>query len=97
MASTLTNSFNITDSGTLELDGASYVTTAVVGGVTYVLVAGRDDAGVSVFSLAPDGGLSPVFDFADNGLTNLSGAFALTRWSSAARPISTRPPSSITA
>ena len=42
MASSLTNSFNITDSGTLELDGASYVTTALVGGITYVLVAGRD-------------------------------------------------------
>ena len=58
--------------------GASYVTTAAVGGVTYVFVASRIDDGVSVFSLAADGALTPVFDFADNALTNLGGAFALT-------------------
>ena len=78
MAPSLTNISNISDSGTLELDGASYVTTALIGGITYVFVAGRVDAGVSVFSLAADGTLSPVFDFADNALTSLDGAFALT-------------------
>ena len=78
MASTLTNISDITDSGTLELAGASYVTTALVGDVTYVMVASRVDDGVSVFSLAADGTLTPVFDFADNAQTNLGGAFALT-------------------
>ena len=63
----LTNSFNVTDNATLKLDGASYVTTALVGGITYVFVAGKDDNGVSVFSLGADGTLTNVFNFADNG------------------------------
>ena len=79
MASSLTNISNITDGGTLELVGASYVTTAVVGGVTYVFVASRVDDGVSVFSLGANGALTPVFDFPDNAQTSLGGAFALTR------------------
>ena len=78
MASSLTNISNITDGGTLELVGASYVTTAVVGGVTYVFVASRVDDGVSVFSLGANGALTPVFDFPDNAQTSLGGAFALT-------------------
>ena len=41
MALSLINSFNVGDDATLELGGASYVTTAVVGGTTYVFVSGK--------------------------------------------------------
>ena len=44
MALSLINSFNVGDNATLELGGASYVTTAVVGGITYVFVAGKGNA-----------------------------------------------------
>ena len=80
MAISLINSYNVSDNGTLQLGGASYVTTAVVGGTTYVFVTGKGngDNGVSVFSLNTDGTLTNVFNFADNNTTNLGGAFALT-------------------
>ena len=56
------------------------MTTAVVGGTTYVFVTGKGngDNGVSVFSLNTDGTLTNVFNVADNATMNLGGAFALT-------------------
>ena len=45
----LANVTNVTDGGSLELDGARSVTTAVVAGTTYLFVAGSVDDGVSVF------------------------------------------------
>lgn len=48
---TLTNVDNVTDDATLELDGASGVTTAVVGGTVHLFVAGFFDDGVSAFAL----------------------------------------------
>ena len=42
---TLTNVDNVSDDATLELDGAFGVTTAVVGGTTYLFVAGSPTAG----------------------------------------------------
>jgi len=42
--------FRNDDDATLELSGASYVTTAQVGDATYVFVASKFDSGVSVFS-----------------------------------------------
>ena len=38
------NPSNVTDGGALELLGATGVTTAVVGGTTYLFVAGQTDA-----------------------------------------------------
>ena len=49
---TLTNVDNVSDSGDLELDGATSVTTAVVNGTTFLFVTGDDDDGVSVFSVS---------------------------------------------
>ena len=45
----LTSVFNIDDDGTLELNGAVSLSTAVVSGTTYLFVAGNIDSGVSVF------------------------------------------------
>src|ERR1044072_1903924 len=80
MAISLINSQNVGDNGTLQLGGASYVTTAVVGGTTYVFVTGKGngDNGVSVFSLGADGTLTNVDNVADNNTMNIRGAFALT-------------------
>ncbi|MEJ0074051.1 MAG: VCBS domain-containing protein [Alphaproteobacteria bacterium] len=80
MTLSLINSFNVADDATLQLGGASYVTTAVIGETTYVFVTGKSggDNGVSVFSLGDDGTLTNVFNVADNATMNLGGAFALT-------------------
>lgn len=58
----------------LELDGANALTTVVVGGVTYLVVAGYDDDGLSVFSVAADGSLTNVSNVTDNIFLNLDGA-----------------------
>ena len=68
MAVTLVNTANVTDNGTLELLNGTLtnfgefnaVTTAAVGGTTYVFGTGFADDGVSVFSLASDGTLTNV-------------------------------------
>ena len=70
----LTSVFNIGDDGTLNLNGASSVSTAVVSGTTYLSVAGRDDDGVSVFRVASDGALTSVFNISDDGTLELAGA-----------------------
>ena len=61
----LTSVFNIDDDGTLELRGATSVSTAVVSDTTYLFVAGFFDNGVSVFSVASDGALTSVFNIDD--------------------------------
>ena len=53
----LNNVTNVSDDSSLELDGVASVTTAVVGSITYLFVAGQSDDGVSVFSVAADGSL----------------------------------------
>ena len=50
------NTANVSDGGNLELSGANGVTTAEVGGRTYLFVMGYNDNGVSVFEF----GLRPV-------------------------------------
>ena len=74
----LTNVDNVTDAGTLELDGVRGVTTAVVGGVTYLFVTGINDDGVSVFSVAANGTLTNVDNVTDGGTLALNGAFGAT-------------------
>src|SRR2546423_698144 len=74
----LTNTFNVTDSGALELDGAAGLTTAVVGGTTYLFVAGENDDGISVFSVAANGTLTNVFNVTDDATLKLNGAYDLT-------------------
>ena len=63
---------------TLELAGATGITTAVVGTTTYLFVAGQDDNGVSVFSVADDGNLTSVHNESDAGDLLLNGAAGVT-------------------
>jgi VCBS repeat-containing protein len=70
----LSNMHNVADDATLELDGARSVATAVVGGMTYLFVAGFADDGVSVFSVGDDGSLANVHNVADNATLRLRGA-----------------------
>src|SRR5437763_1139589 len=74
---TFANPFNVTDAGALHLNFATGVTTAVVGGTTYVFVAGQGDDGVSVFSVAANGTLTNAFNVSDAGALELDGAIRL--------------------
>ncbi len=74
----LTNVHNVDDAGSLELNGAISVTTESIGGTPYLFVAGRNDAGVSVFSIADDGILTNVHNVDDAGSLELDGATSIT-------------------
>jgi hypothetical protein len=78
MSILFTNGDNETDAGALELDGASFITSAEVGGTTYVFVAGGVDNGISVFSLGLNGSLTNVANVTDSGLLNLVGISGLS-------------------
>jgi hypothetical protein len=78
MAFLYTNSDNKTDSGALELDGAAFITSADVGGTTFVFAAGAVDNGVSVFSLSRSGVLTNTDNVTDGGSLNLVGVSGLT-------------------
>ena len=71
---TLTNVDNVADNATLELDGPHSVTTAVIGGVTYLFVTGFFDDGVSVFSVAANGTLTNVANVSDNATLKINEA-----------------------
>jgi 6-phosphogluconolactonase (cycloisomerase 2 family) len=75
---TLTNVDNVTDDAPLELEQAAGVATAVVGGTTYLFVAGLADDGVSVFSVAADGTLANVDNVGDDATRELIGAIGVT-------------------
>ena len=77
MLANVTNVDDANDSN-WELDGAQSVTTAVVAGTTYLFVAGSDDSGVSVFSVANDGMLANVTNVPDVGSLELDGAYSVT-------------------
>lgn len=74
---TLTDTVSDTDDLNLRLNGAFGVDTATVDGTTYVFVAGRNDDGISVFSVDGQGQLTNVFNLADNGDLGINGAFGL--------------------
>ena len=75
---TLANAANVTDAGPLELDGAVDVTTAVLNGIVHLFVAGRDDDGISVFSVdGTTGALTNVENETDAGALLLDGAISL--------------------
>ena len=74
----LTNVENVAENATLELDGARSVTTAEIGGTTYLFVAGLRDSGVSVFSVGNDGSLTNVDNVEDNSDLELQGARSVT-------------------
>ena len=66
------------DDAVLELEGASSVWSTVIGGTTYLFVAGFLDDGVSVFSVGADGVLANVSggNVTDVGDFALAGATA---------------------
>ncbi len=75
---TLTNVFNIVDGVSpdlvgeeLELDGVTALTTATMGGVTYVYAGGALDNGLSVLRLNDDGSLTNTANYQDGGIHNL--------------------------
>ena len=72
------NTTNVNDSGDLELNRANGVTTAEVGGTTYLFVVGLNDDGVSVFSIANDGTLMNTTNVSDGGNLELDGARGVT-------------------
>ena len=74
----LNNVTNVSDDSSLELDGATSVTTAEVGGMTYLFVAGNVDDGVSVFSVANNGSLTNVDNVSDDSSLELDGARSVT-------------------
>ena len=74
----LTNVFNLPDDGLLELDTPVGLSTAVLGGKTYLFVAGADDDGLSIFLVAADGSLSSVTNVTDNSTLELDRALGVT-------------------
>ena len=72
VAFTLSNTANVGDGGNLEISGAYSVTTAEVGGMTYLFVGSQDDSGVSVFSVANNGSLNNVDNVSDSGNLELN-------------------------
>lgn len=70
----LTNTDNVTDSGTLELANTLGLATAVVDGVTYLYAGGFNDRGISVFRVNNNGTLTSVADY-DFGTSVASGLY----------------------
>jgi 6-phosphogluconolactonase (cycloisomerase 2 family) len=75
---TLTNVHNESRSGANQLDGASALTTAVIGTTAFLFVTGATDDGLSIFSIADNGSLSLTASIADNATYELDGAYAVT-------------------
>ncbi len=83
--SILRNTVNIRDNSTIPLAGARAVTTAVVGGTTYLFVAGYDDDGVTVYRVNSGGTVTRVTyevddgaDYGSGDTVELGGASGLT-------------------
>ena len=57
----------IVDTGTIELDEASSLTTVTVSGTSYLIVAGSGDSGVSTFQINAGGTLTSVDNVNDGG------------------------------
>ncbi|MCP4382054.1 MAG: beta-propeller fold lactonase family protein, partial [Hyphomicrobiales bacterium] len=78
----LVNVDNVNDNdpggGAFNLDGARSVTTLTFGATTYLFVAGRNDHGVSVFSVDSDGILTNVDNVTDGGSLELLSASSVT-------------------
>ena len=71
---TLTNTDNVTDDDTVELDDAYDIANATIGGRTFVFVAAEDDNGISAFELKADGTVTLVQNVVDEGPLELEGA-----------------------
>lgn len=74
----MTNVFNLADTADLGLNGAAYLNTFVMGGQTFLSVAGIADGAVSTFAVGGDGSLANVQTIFDNAELNLYGAIDST-------------------
>ena len=72
-AGALTSVSKITDDPTLQLNGDSSVSTAVVSGTTYLFVAGTMMMGSAFFSVASAGAWTSVFNISDDPTLQLNG------------------------
>jgi Ca2+-binding RTX toxin-like protein len=72
-AGTLNYHASLSDTPTTNLAGTRAVTSALVGGNTYIFAAGAIDNGVSVYLLPPDGAPSNVFNISDTAALHLAG------------------------
>ncbi|URK89214.1 hypothetical protein LP421_30100 (plasmid) [Rhizobium sp. RCAM05350] len=70
----LTSVVNLADTGTSELDGVKGLTTAVIGGNTYLFATGGIDDGLSVFLVAANGSLTHTSSVTDDATLKLDGA-----------------------
>ena len=75
---TLTNADNVSDNGTLNLAGASAITTVKIAGITYLFAGGGGDDGFSVFVVAADGRLIDIDSIDDDGTLELRALAGLT-------------------
>jgi 6-phosphogluconolactonase (cycloisomerase 2 family) len=75
---TLTNVDNVGDNGARNMAGANAITTIKIAGITYVFVAGYNDAGFSSFVVAADGRLIAVDSVDDDAMLALGGVDGLS-------------------
>ena len=73
-----TSVYDVSDDATINLSGVRGISTAEVGGTSYLFTAGSFDDGISVFSIANDGSLTNVDNTSDNATLELLGAQGLT-------------------
>jgi 6-phosphogluconolactonase (cycloisomerase 2 family) len=74
----LTNVDNVADDATLGLDGAGFMTTVVLAGVTYLLVGAFSDDAVTVFRVAADGTLTHEDTIRDDAARELDAVTGVT-------------------
>eukprot|EP01030_Chromulinospumella_sphaerica_P010878 gene10878-10682_t len=73
-AGVLTPVFTLADTAGMALGGALNMTVSVVDGTPFLFVAGANDSGVSVFSVAANGALTHVQTVFTDAILELSGA-----------------------
>jgi 6-phosphogluconolactonase (cycloisomerase 2 family) len=65
---------SVTDDAELKISGPDGgLTTAVIGGSTYLFAGGNDDSGVSIFEVSSAGSLTDVANIADNATFKMQG------------------------
>jgi Ca2+-binding RTX toxin-like protein len=70
--------YRVTDTASLNLAGVRSLSTAVIGGATYLFAAGQTDNGLSIFTIDSSGHLTPVANISDDTTLHLGGAAAVT-------------------
>ena len=76
--STITQVSEITDGGSLELDGAFGITSFKIGSSTYLAVASNVDHGVQILDVSTPGTITQVSEITDAGTLELNAATEIT-------------------